>query len=90
MSDGWEKDPDAVIDFQFQWATWLGAGETIAAATVVAETGLTVGNVTHDTTTVTFRASGGTTNTRYKVTCHVTSSTGEQEDCTRSILVRET
>ena len=39
MADSYIKDPDAVLDYQWNWATWLPTGDTIASATVTAETG---------------------------------------------------
>ena len=36
------KDPATILDYAFDWSTWLTSGDSIVSATVVAETGLTV------------------------------------------------
>lgn len=82
------QDPQAVKQHTFDWSSWLGTGETITTATVVADTGLTVSAVTHDTTTVTFKLNGGTLGERYKVVCHITTSAGQQDDDTLNVTIR--
>lgn len=82
-------DPQAVLDYTFDWSTWLGDGETITATTVTGETGITVGVVTNDASTVTAWLSGGTAGTSYRVVCHVTTSDGRQDDRTLRLSVTE-
>lgn len=81
------QDPSAKIQRTFNWVDWLGAGETISSATVTADTGFIITSVTHDTTTVTFTGSGGTAGQRYKIICHVITSSGEENDDTLTVLV---
>lgn len=83
------QDPQAVIQRTFDWSAWLSTGETITSATVTADTGFTVSGVTHDDTTVTFFGEGGTVGERYKVTCHVVTTAGEENDDTLTIRVIE-
>jgi len=35
------KDPDAVLDYGFDWSDWLADGETISTSTWTVETGIT-------------------------------------------------
>ena len=51
MPNTFSKDPDAVLDYKFDWAAstngsgasdWLADGETISSHTITATTGLTV------------------------------------------------
>jgi hypothetical protein len=46
------KDPDAVLDYVFDWSSWLAEGETITAAEVTAVSGdAVVDSVTHTAST---------------------------------------
>lgn len=78
-------DPDAVLDWRFDWASWLTDGDTITTATVTDTTGtteptITIGAVTHDTTSVTVWLSGGVASQQARLTCHITTSHGRQDD----------
>lgn len=84
-------DPEARLDYVFDWSAWLTEGETISEATVLASpAGLTVappGSPTVVTgTTVTVWLTGGVVGARYDVTCRVTTSAGRVDD--RSIRIR--
>lgn len=85
------KDPDAVLDYKFDWSSWLSTGETISSTTVTAETGLTVdsNSITDTSTSVTVWLSGGTANTNYDVTCQIVTSASRTDDRTMTIRVRE-
>lgn len=81
-------DPNAVLDYEFDWTPWLAAGETITGHTVSAS-GLTVGQTVSTGTTVTVWLSGGTDGATATVTCHVTTSAGRQDGRTITIRVME-
>lgn len=98
MATAFIKDPQAVLDYVFDWkastngtgaSDWLATGETIASHTVTADTGLTVdsSSLTDSDTSVTVWLSGGTVNTHYKVICHIVTSAGREDDRTISIRV---
>jgi len=72
------KDPDAVLDFKFDWKTnsngrgfadWLDAGETITSITITAAIGIIIdsSSITDTGTTVTVWLSGGTAGVEYTV-----------------------
>jgi hypothetical protein len=73
------KDPQAVLDYQIDWAAWLGS-DTISASTWTAETGITIASSTNTTTTATVWLSGGTVGTSYVATNHITTAGGRQDD----------
>lgn len=81
------KDPDAKLNYGFDWATegWLGS-DTIASATWTVPTGLTKVSETNTTTTATVVLSGGTVDTDYTVTCRITTAAGLIDD--RSLLIQ--
>lgn len=80
------KDPDAELDYQFNWSDWLGVGETISSASFTADAGLTVDSTGHDDTVATIWVSGGTAGNVYRVTCHIVTSATRADD--RSINIR--
>lgn len=94
------KDPDAVLDYRFDWAPltngrgrsdWLASGETITSRTIVAESGITVdsSSITDAGTSVTVWLSGGTAGVDYEVTCRVTTSESRTDDRTMTVMVRQ-
>ena len=89
MAEEFIKDPDAVLDYQFNWASWLPSGDTIASVTVTADTGLVVDSSTSTSDTVTAWLSGGTAGVNYRVTCRIVTSGGRLDDRTATIKVRQ-
>jgi hypothetical protein len=85
------KDPDAVLDWKFDWSDWLADGETLASHSVTAAEGLTVdsSSLTDTNTSVTAWLSGGTAGKRYAVTCRVVTSASRTDDRTITVYVRE-
>ena len=88
MARNFVKDPDAVLDYEWDWAAWLGA-DTIASHTVTAAMGLTVDTSEATTTAVTAWLSGGSVGASYAVTCHVVTAAGREDDRTATIAVQE-
>jgi len=91
------KDPDAVLDYVFDWSDWLATGETIAVdsetgeklITITADTGITVDSSTKSGGKVTVWLSGGTAGINYKVACKITTSAGRTDERTIWIKVVE-
>ena len=88
MARSFVKDPDAVLDYEWDWSAWLGT-DTIASHTVTAATGLTVDTSEATTTAVTAWLSGGSVGASYAVTCHVVTAAGREDDRTATITVQE-
>ena len=80
------KDPDAVLDYGFDWSNWLQADETISVSTWTVATGLTKDSDSKTTTETKIWFSGGTAGTTYLVTNHITTSDGREDD--RSFRIR--
>ena len=94
------KDPDAVLDFKFDWATstngrgftdWLDTGETIQSYTITAEAGITLDSdvAVDSNTSVVAWLSGGTAGTTYDVACKIVTTAGRTDERTMSIVVAE-
>lgn len=86
MTNVFTKDPDATLDYQWNWAAWLEVGETITTANVTVPDGITLDSSTHADTTVTAWLSGGKAGKGYKVLCHIETNAGREDD--RSIYIR--
>ena len=100
----WVKDPDAVLDYKFDWAAltnesgrsdWLAALETISDHTITV-TPVTASPLTVDSsaetdgdTSVTVWLSGGLAGTEYKVACLIETSGSRTDERTMKIKVEE-
>ena len=87
------KDPNAVLDYTFDWTDWLAAAstpaDTITAAEVIVDIGATVQTTVFDTQKVTAWVSGGTPGTTLALRCRVTTAGGRVEDRTVYLKVKE-
>ena len=85
----YKKDPDAVLDFAFDWSSWLAESETINTYTVTVESGLTKDSDSQANGKVTVWLSGGTDGTWYSVACRIVTSAGRTDERTMRIRVEE-
>lgn len=85
------KDPNAVLDYGFDWSGWLQDGETISDSEwSVDGTGLTIESDTNDDTSTTVWLSGGTVRSYpYTVTNRITTSAGRTDDRSIQVYVAE-
>jgi len=83
------KDPDATLDFGFDWSDWLARGETITASEWVVDDGITEESDENTTTVTKVWLSGGTVGETYEATNRVTTSAGRIDDRTLSVRIRE-
>jgi len=99
-SDTFIKDPDALLDYKFDWkaltngsgtSDWLATAETISSFTIDADTGITVSSSAKSDgdTSVTVWLSGGTAGTDYSVRCEITTSLSRKDERTMTIQCRE-
>lgn len=82
------KDPGAVLDYVFNWSSWLQSGETIVSYTLNAETGLTKGLDSELSGKVVVWLLGGVVGETYKVSCEITTSLGRTDERTIEIDVQ--
>lgn len=82
------KDPDAVLDYVWDWSQWLAGAETITSSTVAVSSGINLDSNTNTTTTATAWLSGGTNGIPYTATNRITTSSGRTDD--RTITIRVT
>ena len=82
------KDPNAVLDYSFNWETWLD-DDTISTSTWTADTGITIDSSSTTTTVATVWLSGGTAGTTYTVTNRIVTAASRTEDRSLTINVRQ-
>ena len=89
------KDPNAILDYQINWATWLGS-DTINTSTWTVPTGITAGNgsngapaPSNTTTTATVWLIGGTAGVEYTLVNRITTVAGRTMDHSIVVIVRE-
>lgn len=82
------KDPDALLDFPWDWSAWLGE-DTIASHDVEADAGITVDSSTATDTAVTVWLGGGTVGETYSVTVTIDTAAGRTDQRTSRFLIRE-
>ena len=87
MTFQFTKDPQATLDYQWDWSNWLAAGETIASVVITAQAGLTVSSQSNTTTTVTAWLTGGVAQTIYTVACRITTNNTPARIDERSIII---
>ncbi len=88
MPRSFTKDPDAVLDYQWDWAAWLGT-DTIAGHEITVPDGLALDSSEATNTTVTAWISDGTVGQSYLATCHIVTAAGREDDRTVTITVLE-
>lgn len=89
MAQAWfTKDPNAILDYKIDWATWLGV-DTIATVAWTVPTGITKDSQSNTTTTATIWLSGGTALATYELVCRITTAAGRQDDRTIGIRMEQ-
>jgi hypothetical protein len=84
------KDPNAVLDYLWDWSGWLTAGDSIATAVVTVTSGnVVLDNDTNDTTSVTAWVSGGTAGTTATLTARITTAQLRTDDRTITLHIQE-
>ena len=84
------KDPQAVLDYAFDWNAWLESGETISDFDLTSSPGITIDQVKSSQANgiVTAWLEDGTDQRNYDVTCHIVTSLDREDDRTVIIEVR--
>jgi hypothetical protein len=88
MASSFVKDPSAVVDYQVNWAAWLGV-DTISTSTWTVPTGITQNSATSTTTTATIWLSGGTAGTTYTLVNRIVTAAGRTDERSIRVLVRQ-
>jgi hypothetical protein len=88
-SKNFYKDPDAVLEYVWDWTPWLTAeSDTIASSTFTVGTGLTKNTDTHTATTATVWLAGGIAGTSVIVTNRIVTAGGRTDDRSATVIIR--
>lgn len=79
------KDPDAILDYQFDWATWLDS-DTISSYTITVN-GVTLDSDSNTDTAVTAWISAGTAGAVATVACEIVTAGGRTDERTIKLLI---
>jgi hypothetical protein len=80
------KDPNDIVNYTINWATWLGS-DTISTSAWTVPSGITESSSTSTSTTAIIKLSGGTAGEIYTLTNRITTSASETKDQTIKIKV---
>jgi len=80
------KDPNAILDYGFDWSEWLQTDETISTSTWTVPTGVTQASTQRTDTQTKIFLSGGTVGQTYRITNRIVTNQTRQDD--RSILIK--
>ncbi len=90
------KDPDAKLDYGFDWKApsedggpWLANGETIVTSTWNVPIGITKESDSADDTETVIWLSGGVVGIEYKITNQIVTNAGRKDNRTMKIQVKE-
>ena len=83
------KDPDAILDYGFDWSDWLASGETLTASTWTVPAGISEGANQRDDTSVLIWLSGGTVGESYLISCKIVTSDSRTDERSFTIIVEE-
>jgi hypothetical protein len=84
------KDPDAVLDFLFDWTEWLAVGEAISSHTItVSGTGVAVDSSSENSGIITVWLSGGTAGQVDDVNCQIVTDAARTDERTMKIRIQE-
>jgi hypothetical protein len=82
------KDPNAILDYPFDWTDWLGA-DTIATVQFTPSSAITVVSSSSTTKIATAWVSGGVAGTVESLTCRVNTVGGRTEDRTIRFKIKQ-
>ena len=84
------KDPNATLDYGFDWSQWLDVGEIITSYTITTACGLTsASSISTVSGSVITWLTGGTTGERYSVACLIVTSASRIDERTMKIDVKK-
>jgi hypothetical protein len=84
------KDPDATLDYTFDWTAWLaGITDSIVSFQFIIDPGIVLVSSSFLGALVTAIISGGTDGGAYNVTCRITTAAGRIDDRSMTIKIKD-
>lgn len=87
MAEDLVQDPDAELDWIWDWTDWLAPGEVISTSVFTVSAGLNLDSQSHTNASATAWLSGGTPGTPYLVSNRITTNQGRTDERSRTIRV---
>jgi hypothetical protein len=87
MAADWQKDPESVLDWRFDWTEWLADGEAIEDSVMTVSAGIVLESSSYSPTSTTAWLSGGSVGSTYSLANRVTTSAGRTDERTVTIRV---
>jgi len=87
---GFVKDPDATLDYSFDWGPWLGIDTITASSWAIDKSGLSIipASETFDDTTTRAFLTGGALNERYVITNQITTNGSRTDERSVEIHIK--
>jgi hypothetical protein len=82
-------DPQAKLDYGFDWSDWLRDGEIIITSTWAIATGLTKISDSFSTSATTIWIKDGVAGESQVITNHITTSAGREDDRSHTLKVKD-
>lgn len=82
------KDPNATLDFGFDWSDWLDTNEEISSYILSVDNGLIKISDINTSGSVIVWLSSGSAGQRYNVACQITTTAGRIDERTMKIDVK--
>ena len=89
MPNSFVKDPDAILDYKFDWSSWLSTGDSISTYAMTVPAGLTQTTSTFDSDSVTVWLSGGSAGSIYSVSCLINTNASRIDERTIRMHIME-
>ena len=83
------KDPDSVLDYQFDWSLWLEAGDEIDTSTWAVPAGITKDSDVNTIDTTTIWLSGGTLHEKYEIVNRIVTAGGRTDERTITMRIKQ-
>lgn len=84
--DSFNKDPEAVLDYQIDWTLWLDSDTITASEWSSSNTNIVIDSNSFTTLKTTVWLSGGVLSESGIITNHITTTSGREDD--RSIKIK--
>lgn len=85
----WLKDPDARLDWSWDWTDWLAEDETITDHEIMAPDGITIDSSSRAGGVVTAWVKDGDVGESYSLVCRIETSAGRVDDRRITLRVRQ-
>lgn len=82
-------DPDAVLDYSIEWRSWLPTGDSISSASWTVPSPLVLVAESLSGSRATVWVSGGVVGGDHRITCHVVTAEGREDDRSIRLVVAE-